>query len=153
MTFTLATATIALGAITPATSGTDGAHTMIVGTNAATGYTVSYAGTTLTSGVNTIAAMAGGSDYVAGTPGFGINLAANTTPALGAAPSGGVGTAKPGYNTADQFKFSVAGDQIASSTGISANTTYTFSYAADISSATPAGQYSTVLTYTATANF
>jgi len=150
LTFTLAAATIDLGHLSPATGGTDGTHTMVVGTNANTGYTVKYAGTTLTSGGNTIAAMSG-ADYVAGTPGFGFNLAANTVPSLGAAKSG-PGTVSTGYGTADSFKF-LTGDTIAEAAGPSASTTYTFSYAAEVGSATPAGAYSTVITFTATANF
>ncbi len=151
LTFTLATATIALGTITPATSGTDATHTMAVATNAASGYTVTYAGTTLMSGATPIPAMSG-ADYVAGTPGFGFNLVANTTPALGTNASGGTGTAQTGYGTPDSFKF-LTGDPIAAAGGPSNLTTYTFTYVADIGATTPAGAYSTVLTYTATANF
>lgn len=151
LTFTLATATIALGHLSPSTTGSDGTHSMVVGTNAKTGYAVKYAGTTLTSaGSDTIAALSG-ADYAAGTPGFGMNLAYNTTPVLGVAKSG-PGSVSIGYGTADQFKF-LTGDSIAEAAGPSANTTYTLSFAAAVGSATPAGAYTTVLTYTATANF
>lgn len=153
LTFTLAAATIDLGHLSPSTAGTDGTHTMVVGTNAKTGYTVKYAGNTLTSAsADTIAALSG-ANYAAGTPGFGFNLAANTTPAsLGAAATGGSGTASTGYGTPNQFKF-LTGDPIAQAAGPSADTTYTLSFAAAAGSATPAGAYTTVLGFTATANF
>lgn len=153
LTFTLAADTIELGHLNPTTAGTDATNTMVIGTNAKTGYTVKYAGTTLTNATSdTIPAMSG-ADYAAGTAGFGFNLAANTVPALGAAVSGdGSGIASTGYDTGDSFKFNT-GDSIASATAPTESNTYTLSFAAAAGSATKAGAYTTVLTYTATANF
>jgi hypothetical protein len=86
---------------------------------------------------------------------FGINLVANTTPAIGANKSGtGSGIPTAGvYDTADQFKFNPSGEVVASATAATNTNTFTTSYIANINAVTAAGAYSTVLTYTATANF
>jgi hypothetical protein len=115
---------------------------------------VTVAGTTLTSGSNTIAACASGCSSTAGTAQFGLNLAANTTPSVGAAPSGSapIGTAGANYGTANTFRF-VTGETVATAANAINTTTYTVSYIANIATLTPAGSYSTSLTYSATANF
>lgn len=88
---------------------------------------------------------------IAGTEEFGINLVANTTPAIGADPlnvpdnSFADGTVNSGYNTPNQFKYGV-GDIIAHSAATAGNeavgrTDYTVSYIANINSITPAGTY------------
>jgi hypothetical protein len=89
----------------------------------------------------------GVSSNPAGTEQFGINLAANTTPSVGAAPtqvpdsSFSFGQGTNGYGTANAFKY-VNGDVIANSNAKSSGTTcYTMSYLYNISSATPAGEY------------
>ena len=153
LTFTLASATVALGILTSAATGT-GISSMTVATNAATGYSVSYSGTTLTSGLNTITAMGTGGASTQTSKQFGINLMNNTTPDIGADKSGtGTGTPSTGYGTADSFKFNVAGDTIASASAPTNSNVFTTSYIANIDDTTPAGAYSTVITYTATANF
>ncbi len=155
LTFTLAAATVPLGVITSATTGT-GTSTMTVGTNASTGYSVSYAGSTLTAngGANTITAMAAAAGSTQNSKQFGINLMTNTTPAVGAGVTGvGTGTASTGYNTANQFKFVPAGEVVASAGAATNNNVFTTSYIANVDTATAAGQYSTAITYTATANF
>jgi len=152
LTFTLANATVALGVLSMSATGT-GTSSMTVATNAASGYSVSYSGTTLTSGVNTITAMAGGAS-TQNSKQFGINLMANATPTIGSDASGsGSGVAATGYNTADSFKFNTAGDVIASAAVPTNSNIYTTSYIANIDGETAAGAYSTTLTYTATANF
>lgn len=78
---------------------------------------------------------------------FGINLAHNTTPAVGAAPQqvpagqGTFGTADADYQTPNLFKFS-SGDVIARSQALSGRTDYTISMVVAIANATPAGHYS-----------
>lgn len=152
LSFTLATATVALGALSTAATGT-GTSAMTVSTNAATGYSLTYSGTTLTSGTSTITALASPTASAVNGKQFGLNLMSNTTPAIGTAVSGsGTGTPSTGYNTTNLFKFNT-GDTIASATVPTNSNTYTASYIANISGATSAGVYSTVLTYTATANF
>ncbi len=156
LTFSISDNTIGFGSLTSASarfatgdangSGTETeAHNIIVGTNAANGYTVNLAGSTLTYGGNTITAI--GATNSASTPGseqFGLRMSA----------SGGTGAVSAPY-AADGFAFDSAAfpDQIASAAGASANTTYSARYLANISPSTEAGAYTATLTYTATANF
>ena len=123
------------------------AHTIVVSTNASSGYSVYVQGAPLTSGANTITAI-GGSN-TASTPGtkqFGMNLSA----------AGGSGTVSSPYAAAG-FAYAATAttsSQVASeSAGDSTNTTYSVTYVANISAATPAASYSTALTYLVTANF
>jgi hypothetical protein len=121
------------------------AHNIIVGTNAANGYTLTASGTTLTSGANTIDAI--GSSNTASSPGteqFGLRMTS----------SGGNGAVFAPYAAAG-FAFDTAAfpDVVASSTVSSANTTYSARYLANITSNTEAGSYSAVITYAATANY
>ncbi|MCX6728301.1 MAG: hypothetical protein NTV39_00825 [Candidatus Saccharibacteria bacterium] len=154
LTFTLATATVALGTLTTSSTGT-GTSSMTVGTNGATGYSVAYNGNTLTSGTNTITGMTVLAGSTQNSKQFGINLVANTTPTIGSNKSGG-GTGVPTagvYDTTNQFKFNPAGEVVAAATVPTNTNTFTTSYIANIDAVTAAGAYSTVLTYTATANF
>jgi len=130
-------------------------HDMTVDTNANNGFTVTVTGATLASGANTITAI--GSTALAsavGTEQFGINLVANTSPAVGANPSGTapIGFAADQYNAADFFAFN-SGDAVATSTIPINQTAFTVSYIANITATTEAGTYTTTLTYSATANF
>lgn len=153
LTFTLASATVALGSLSTSVT-RSGTSSMTVATNAASGYTVSYSGDTLTSGSNTITAMTVAGASVLDSKQFGINLMANTTPSVGSNVTGtGSGTPATGYGTADQFKFNPAGEIIASASAATNSNVFTTSYIANIDGSTAAGSYSTVLTYTATANF
>jgi hypothetical protein len=152
LTFTLATATVALGTLTTSSTGT-GTSAMTIGTNGSTGYSIGYTGNTLTSGTNTITAMAGAGSTQNSSQ-FGINLMNNTTPAVGLAVSGsGTGTPGTGYGTANSFKFNTLGDTIASASLPTLTNVFTTSYIANINAVQAAGAYSTILTYTATANF
>ncbi len=152
LTFTLSSATVALGTITPSTTGS-GTSTMSASTNATSGYAITVNGSTLTSGANTITALASNTASTQGTSQFGINLKANTTPSVGSNVSGGgSGTATANYNTADSFRF-VSGDTVASSNAPTNSNTYTVSYIANVGGAQAAGSYSTTLTYIATATF
>jgi hypothetical protein len=137
---------------------------MAASTNAGFGYTITVNGTTLTSGVNTIAAMddgAGGpTTSIQGTPQFGLNLVENLTTAdvpFGAAvtQTGGslyTGTPTADYNTAESFKYLTA-DPVASSTGGSDAQIFTVAYMANVSGSQPAGTYATTLTYVCTPKF
>ena len=112
LSFTLATATVALGTLSTAATGT-GTSAMTVSTNASNGYSLTYSGTTLTSGTNTITALTTPTASAVNNKQFGINLMSNTTPAVGTAVSGsGTGTPSTGYNTVNSFKFNT-GDTIA----------------------------------------
>lgn len=129
------------------------ANTLAASTNGTSGYTVTYYGDTLKSGGNTITAMAGAASTV-NTKQFGFNLKQNATPATGTNPSGGSGAPATDYNTADSFKFVVNTiTPLASVGAASATTTFTVAYIANVDSVTPAGAYSTTITYICTGNF
>jgi len=152
LTFILAAATVALGTLTTGTTGS-GTSAMTVSTNASTGYSVTYSGTTLTAPDDTITALATPTASAVNNKQFGINLMPNTTPAVGSDVTGtGSGTPSTGYEVADLFKFA-SGDTVASASAPTNSNDFTISYIANISGATKPGTYSTVLTYIATANF
>ncbi len=156
LTFTISDNSIGFGTLTAAddffaTGDTNGsateteAHTLVVGTNAANGYTMTLNGATLTSGGNTITAIgATNTASSAGTEQFGLRMTA----------SGGSGSVTAPYAAAG-FAFDTAAfpDQVASASGASANTTYSVRYLGNITSSTEAGAYTATLTYVATANF
>jgi len=132
----------------------NGSNTLAAATNADNGYVITYLGSTLTSGGNTITAMAAQAASSTGTEQFGVNLKNNATPNVGADPSGGSGAPVADYNTADQYKF-VAGatTNLASAAGPSQTTTYTVSYITNVADITEAGAYSTTITYICTGTF
>jgi hypothetical protein len=122
------------------------AHTLIVGTNATNGYTMTLNGATLDAGGgDTIDAI--GAANTASSPGteqFGVRFNA----------SGGSGAVSAPYAAAGcAFDTAAFPDAIASAAGPSANTTYSARYLANIAAITEAGSYTSTLTYTATANF
>lgn len=99
------------------------------------------------SGSHTLANLSSPTASSPGTEQFGMNLVANTSPtSFGSAPvqvpdgTFSFGAVASGYNTADQYKY-VKGDVIAQSTQSSGQTNYTVSYLFNISTATPAGEY------------
>ncbi|MEK7557521.1 MAG: hypothetical protein AAB538_06070, partial [Patescibacteria group bacterium] len=121
------------------------AHTLVVGTNASNGYTMTINGATLTSGSSTITAIGSSNTASAtGTEQFGIRATA----------SGGSGAVSAPY-AASGFAFDTAAfpDEVAAATSASANTTYSMRYLANITAQTEAGAYTATLTYVATANF
>jgi hypothetical protein len=152
VTFTLASATVALGTLTTSTTGS-GTSTMSASTNAGTGYAITYSGATLTSGANTVTGLSSATASTVNTSQFGINLVANTVPTVGSLLSGtGTATIQTGYATTNQYKF-LSGDTIITATGPTNSNTFTTSYIANVSGATAAGSYSTILTYVATAKY
>ena len=153
MSFSLGATSLALGVLSSSAAVT-GSHTFTVATNAGSGMATTVTGTTLTSGANTIAACSTGCTSTPGTPQFGINLVANTTPVVGANVTGTapVASAATGYSTANNFRF-VSGETIASSATAINSSVFTVSYLTNIAGSTAAGSYTTTLTYTATATF
>lgn len=121
------------------------AHTLIVGTNAAGGYTMSVNGNTLTSGGNTITAIGAANTATSvGSEQYGLRMTA----------AGGSGAVSAPYADAGYaFDSAAFPDAVASAGGASANTTYSVRYIANITANTEAGAYTSTLTYTATANF
>ena len=154
LTFTVDSTTCGFGVLS-ATAAKTCTHTMTAASNATSGYAISYiASTTLTSGTNTITDTGStGATSSTGTEQFGLNLMANTTPLVGADPSGGNGAAATNYATANTFSFNSSGATVATTTIPSALTTYTVSYLANISAVTEAGLYTKTQTYNITANY
>lgn len=157
LTFTINDVAIGFGSLsasaacfaspTPACSSTEiEAHTLIVGTNASNGYTMTVQGATLTTGAFSVTAI-GGTNAVSsiGTEQFGLRMTA----------TGGVGAVTSPYAAAG---FAYAGtastaSEVNASTAASANTTYSVRYIANIASDTEAGAYTSALTYVTVANF
>jgi hypothetical protein len=135
-------------------------------TNAGSGYAITVNGPTLTSGANTVTAMASATAGVHGVSQFGLNLKANTTAtstvAVGtevAPVSNGTnyrGQAITGYSTVDAFKF-VSGNTVANSAqggaGGSDAQIFTVAYIVNVPGSQPAGTYTTTLTYICTPTF
>lgn len=124
------------------------AHTLTIGTNASSGYTVTYNGALLTSGANTIAAatITGDSD---GTPG------SNQFALCGKGTSGSP-TVASGYlcGTNSDYNFVASTTTtLASATAPASSDVVSVAYLANIASSKPAGTYTTTLTYVATGNF
>ncbi len=121
------------------------ANNIVVGTNAANGYSLTVNGTTLTYGANTVTAIGASNTASAlGTEQFGVRATA----------TGGTGAVTSPY-AASGFALNTASfpSQIASATGATNSTTYSMRYIANISANTEAGIYGSTLTYTATPNF
>ncbi len=126
------------------------AHDLTVATNAVSGYTVTYNGPTLTSGLNTInvASITNDADGTQGSEQFGLGISTD-----------GNATIASGYD-----HNAVAGNRdwawtasttttIASETVPTATETFSAYYLANIASNTESGSYTTTVTYVATANF
>jgi hypothetical protein len=149
---TVAGNSIDFGDFSP-TATRSGTSVMQAQTNAANGYNITVNGTTLTSGVNTIPALAAQTASTVGTSQFGLNLRANTTPAVGANPSGaGSGTFTGNYGTQNQYRFKT-GDSVATAAVPTNANTFTSSYVVNIGGAQAAGVYTATMTYICTASF
>lgn len=106
-----------------------------------------------------LAPMAAAAGSSVGTEQFGMNLVANTAPAVfGANPvqvpdnTFSFGTVATGYDTANQYKYN-KGDIVATSTKSSGETDYTVSFIYNISDLTPDGTYVFNGTFVATSTF
>jgi len=125
----------------------------------ASGYVVLLAGqvpTTVTG--HSLSAISSADISRPGTEQFGVNLRANTSPAVGADPvqvpdsTFSFGAAATGYSTINSFKF-VSGDTVASSSKSSGETDYTLSVIENINTNTAAGQYAGNLNVIAVSTF
>ncbi|MBP9866562.1 MAG: hypothetical protein KBC41_00595 [Candidatus Pacebacteria bacterium] len=127
------------------------AHNVVVGTNAASGYTITVQGQTLTSQqnpLNTISAVGAVPAVSApGTEQFGIY----------ATKSGGVnGTIATPFATGSSFGYNATATTsatFASGTSATGPETYALRYIANIATLTEAGTYSANLVYVGTSNF
>jgi hypothetical protein len=158
ISFSLSDNTVGFGALTSAaarfaTADTIGssseveAHTLTAQTDVPDGYTIYVQGETLTSGANTIDAMGGtNAGSSVGTNQFGLRMTA----------TGGTGSVLSPY-AASGYAYDATGSAqspVASvSNGDNVATTYSVRYIGNISDTTPAGEYSTQLTYTITATY
>lgn len=135
------------------TSPTTATSQMVIATNAESGYTVRMNGTSLTSGNNLISPLENPTSSQPGVSQFGVNLRNNTSPNIGANPTGS-GSANPAnrYNNVNQFAFR-SGDIIASASGASDTRKFTVSYLVNIGPDQAAGVYSTTIGYLTLANF
>ena len=131
--------------VTSAPADSSGAHEMTLATNAASGYSITYNGATLTSGGNTID-VATISEDDDGTP-------ASEQFALGLDDNGGNATIVSAYDlaTANSYSF-VAGTTttVASETIATATETFDVQYIANVAGLTEAGSYTTNITWIAT---
>jgi len=123
-------------------------------TNAQYGYTITISGTTMTSGWRSIPANTTPTESFRGVGQFGINLATNTSPDIGADPVGpGInGNVVAPYNVPNKFLFN-NGDTVASSDNVTRTRKYTASYILNVPADQPPGVYSTTITYTCLAGF
>jgi hypothetical protein len=146
--FAVSGGTYDLGTIDPTTTGAVQA-TFTVRNYLSSGYVVILNGTTPSSSNgpgHTLSNLTSPTSSTPGTEQFGVNLATNTNPPIGSAPSQspdssfGSGAAMNNYATANLFKF-VDGDTIAFSNKSSGTTNYTLSIIANVARATAAGQY------------
>lgn len=123
-----------------------------VATNDPTGYNMFLSGQTMTAGNLIIPALTGGASQT-GQSQFGLNLRLNTSPSVGADPSGvGSGVADVGYGTPNSYRF-VSGERIAYSPLPTDFNRFTVSYIVNISPTQGPGFYGTTMTYTAVVNF
>ncbi len=136
------------------TSGTSsGQSQMVVATNGQNGYGISASGTTMESGNNIIPAMSVSGPATPGVSQFGINLRANSSPHIGANPSGtGSGSPVFNYNQPNLYHYS-DGDTLASKSSPDNLRKFTVSYIVDVGSSQAVGVYSSTYTYVALANF
>lgn len=143
---------VSFGSLSPSSTAS-GASQLGVGTNGLSGFAITVNGATLTSGANTITALASQTASTIGSEQFGLNLRDNATPNIGTDPDGS-GTAAPTatYNTVDQYRF-VTADSVASKGSSDQFRRFHASYIVNIDTATEAGNYTAVMTYIATATF
>lgn len=131
------------------TTDTADAHTISIASNAASGYSMTVNGTTLTchSCTNGATITAIGASPVAASVGseqFGIRLAVN---------SGTGSTSSPYSTNAWALDTAAFPDTIATGLGDSATTVFGLRYLSNIASISEAGGYTAVITYTVTASF
>lgn len=128
---------------------------MLAYTNARGGYSITYTGRSLTSGIYEIPAIVGDSEEsVPGKAQFGINLAVNTDPDIGEAPVGPASNTfvNPDYTEPNKFQFNI-GETLVTSNFVTLNRKYTVSYIINFPPDQPVGVYNTTVTFICTGNF
>lgn len=127
---------------------------MAVGTNASAGFSITAHGGPPAAGTSVIDEIQTPTQSIPGTNQFGINLVANSAPAIGGDPEGPFANAvpSPDYGIPDTYKF-VDGDEVAFSPNVSLMRKFTVSYILNASPSLKAGVYSTTITFLAAGNF
>lgn len=149
LTLSVGASSLSLGALNTSAAKT-GSHTLTVDTNADYGVSVVFSGATLTcstcSGTNTVTGIgATAASSAVGTSQFGFNVIKSS----GTAPTA---ASRAPYDDAAKYAFN-SGDQIVASTNAINSTVFDVNYLANISGSETAGNYSSAITFTATANF
>lgn len=156
ISFSLSDNTIGLGNLSSAGpryatvsggSGTNSvAHTMTASSNASDGYTISYYATSFTSGSDTIngATITGDVDGTQGVGQFALSLSTDG----GASIVSAYQQANPNWTFVANTTTTIA-----STSGESTSEVFSNRYLANISASTPAGSYTTAITYVITGNF
>ncbi len=122
-------------------------HSFSAYTNSRFGYKIQVYGEPLHIVDHVMTAMGNvAASSVPGTEQFGINLVENTVPAVGTNPFGGIGRVSDQYNSANQYAYS-DGAVVAYAPSFSYQTDFSTSVIVNISPYTPAGIYTTILTY------
>jgi hypothetical protein len=131
----------------------DGTSQFVVATNAQNGYNVSINGNTMTSGNFTIPNLKVPTKSIVGTSQFGVNIVANSYPAVGKDKIG-IGTTTPtaAYNIPNYYTFN-DGDIVVSSPTASDYNEFTASYLVNVGPDQAEGTYTTTLYYICLANF
>ena len=127
---------------------------MAVGTNATAGFVITANGLPLAAGTSVINGLTSPTESQPGTNQFGINLVANSEPAIGIDPEGDWTNAvpSPDYAVPNKFKY-VPGDVVAYSPNVSLMKKFTVSYITNVSDSLRAGVYSTTITFIASGRF
>lgn len=136
-----------LGTLEPGTTAT-ATFSIKIRSYLSSGYTLYMNGAPPSQGQHTLKTMSTSCPCTSqpGTEQFGINLAANTDPAVGASPvevptsQYSFGSPEPNYDQSNLFMYN-NGDAIAESPSSTGETDYTLYMIANISDATPGGQY------------
>lgn len=122
------------------------------------GYSLQISGGAPSQGTHTLAAMTTQSTSHQGAEQFGINLAKNTSPDIGAEPvqvpsdTFAFGQVADGYSDPDLFMYN-SNDIVASSTRSSGQTVYTLSMILNVSNTTPGGRYQSNFSAVVAASF
>ena len=127
---------------------------MAVGTNASGGFAIVANAAPMSAGTNIINSPTQPTASRQGTNQFGINLVANTAPAVGDDPEGAWTNAvvSSGYDQSDRYMLE-SGDVVAYSPSVSLMKKYTVSYILNTSPDLRAGVYTTTINYIASGRF
>lgn len=127
---------------------------MAVGTNASGGFVITANGAPMSAGTKTIASLDQPTESLQGENQFGINLVANTAPAIGSDPEGEWMNAvtSDDYGQSDKYVFR-SGDIVAYSPNVSLMKKFTVSYIVNSSPNLKAGVYTTTINFIASGRF